>query len=101
MARSIESPYKALKRRLAERGTPLRELRSETSRMRKGRRWLAFSRSIRQMNPLCQECGERLSAEVHHVIPIRVAPDRVFDVTNVVALCRGCHRRHHGGRTGA
>lgn len=45
----------------------------------------------------CQECGARAD-EVHHIIPVSAAPDKQFDYTNLIALCKKCHRRHHHKR---
>lgn len=104
MSRQVPTPLQALKRRLAERGTPLREIRlppKPGERLRRGRRWFAFARAYRASHPLCEACGERLSAEVHHRTPVSVAPERVFDPSNLIALCRGCHAQAHGsGRPG-
>ena len=99
MTRQVESPWQALKRRLAERGTPLREIRlppKPGERLRRGRRWFAFARAYRAAHPLCEACGDRLSAEVHHRTPIATAPERVFDPSNLVALCSRCHVHAHG-----
>ncbi len=40
-------------------------------------------------------CAERL--EHHHLVPRSRAPERMFDVTNVVSLCCSCHTKitHH------
>ena len=50
----------------------------------------------------CQLCGcldttdNRL--ECHHILPKNVDPDKVFDVENLVTLCRSCHlyKAHNG-----
>lgn len=47
--------------------------------------WLARHR-------ICQRCRVRQSAEVHHIVSVRVAPHRKLDPTNVMALCHMCHR---------
>jgi 5-methylcytosine-specific restriction protein A len=46
-------------------------------------------------NPLCEHCllDEVIepAVDVDHVIPIKVAPDRRLDPTNLQSLCRRCH----------
>ena len=41
----------------------------------------------------CSACGRPAVLEVHHKRPIRVAPERAYDRTNLVAVCVPCHRR--------
>jgi 5-methylcytosine-specific restriction protein A len=56
-------------------------------------------RTARQMflreHPTCTECAKhgRLTpaTEVHHVTPIREAPELTFDPENLMALCMRCH----------
>jgi len=45
-------------------------------------------------NPLCKQCG-RLGEEVHHIVPRHVDPNRMYDVTNLMTLCRACHDEVH------
>jgi 5-methylcytosine-specific restriction enzyme A len=51
-------------------------------------RWL-------KQHPLCAECERngRLTpaTEVDHIIPIRKAPERRLDDTNLQSLCHPCH----------
>lgn len=46
-------------------------------------------------NPLCARCEARGiirgATELDHIVPIRDAPKRMFDVTNLQGLCRPCH----------
>ena len=48
----------------------------------------------------CQSCKQRglyvPAEEVHHVVPIEVAPERALDPSNLMCLCRSCHRLTHG-----
>lgn len=30
---------------------------------------------------------------VDHIVPVHVAPDRVFDTSNLQSLCRSCHAK--------
>ena len=66
-----------------------------SDRMYNCSRWRNLSRWYRQTHPVCERCGEQLTDEVHHVVPIRVAPARAYDASNLVGLCRGCHRAEH------
>jgi len=44
---------------------------------------------------LCLNCikGDRVTPaeDVHHVAPIRVAPERRLDLNNLMSVCRPCH----------
>lgn len=62
--------------------------------------WRVFRDGFLQANPLCADClaqenRPEPSVEVHHVIKLRLAPERKFDRTNLMALCK----RHHQQRT--
>src|SRR5688572_89294 len=57
------------------------------------RRWKKLSAAYRARNPFC-ECGA-LVEDVHHVIPILQAPELAYEWSNLVALCRDCHRAKH------
>lgn len=80
------------------------------------RRWLRLRRAVLEAHPVCQDClaAGRLSpaTEVHHVRPVEDAPtragkeERMYDPSNLRALCRPCHRAAHvrmgqGGKAGA
>ena len=39
----------------------------------------------------CVKCGKAGRLEVDHRAPLDVAPERMYDLTNLQALCRGCH----------
>ena len=51
--------------------------------------------SYRKAHPACEWCGRKGTLvnrlEVHHIIPVSVAPDHVRDATNMITLCRRCH----------
>ena len=42
---------------------------------------------------MCVKCGARHGLEVDHIIPVRDAPERAYDLTNLQTLCRACHSR--------
>ena len=41
----------------------------------------------------CVQCGEQGRLEVDHIIPVRTAPERAYDLTNLQTLCVPCHSR--------
>ena len=48
----------------------------------------------------CRAClregrGVRAARIVHHVQPVRQAPERAFDVRNLESVCFTCHRSKH------
>lgn len=56
------------------------------------RRWPALRlMAKRRDNFMCVKCGSRGRLEVDHVLPVRDAPDRAFDLTNLQCLCPKCH----------
>ena len=48
---------------------------------------------------LCVECKkkgiETKSVEVHHVIPLTVAPHLAYEESNLESICHSCHMKHH------
>jgi 5-methylcytosine-specific restriction endonuclease McrA len=45
----------------------------------------------------CQECGSSgVYIEPHHIIPIKINWDGMFDVCNGITLCRPCHQKTFG-----
>lgn len=42
--------------------------------------------------PDCQWCHSLKHPEAHHIVPVSVCPERACDVTNLITLCRKCHR---------
>ena len=47
-------------------------------------------------HPDCEACGHKPVTlislnEVHHIIPVSVAPDKAADTNNMITLCRPCH----------
>ena len=58
-------------------------------------KWWRFRRRWLMANPACTHCG-LAGEEVHHIVPRKDAPQRMFDPTNLMTLCRACHAIHHG-----
>ena len=75
-------------------------------------RWLKLRRDILTAHPLCLRCEKegRVTAacEVHHIRPVEEAityaekKQRMYDPSNLMALCHDCHVRTHTemGRSG-
>lgn len=67
-------------------------------------KWRKLSERFRDENPLCHDCYKNgvtePSVEVHHVVPISQDRSRRLDVSNLVALCRSCHKARHRGEAG-
>lgn len=55
--------------------------------------WKALSRELIKEKGYCEKCGERMNLQVHHIIPVRLAPQLALDRSNLQVLCRLCHQR--------
>jgi len=55
--------------------------------------WVNFSKSVKKSTVLCEKCKHELCTEVHHLTYERLWKELRSDV---VALCRHCHRDYHG-----
>jgi 5-methylcytosine-specific restriction enzyme A len=58
-----------------------------------GADWQRVRDAYVREHPVCEECRDAPTREVHHVVPVRVDPSRRLDATNLRALCKGCHSR--------
>jgi 5-methylcytosine-specific restriction endonuclease McrA len=56
---------------------------------RKFREWFLWQPE----NIMCGDCRTQVSREVHHVVKVRVCPERRLDPTNCLGLCKQCHQR--------
>lgn len=59
-----------------------------------GWKWRAFRNLYLSDHPLCAKCN-RLGEHVHHIVPRAVAPERMFDRSNLMTLCAECHEEVH------
>lgn len=58
------------------------------------KRWPALRLMAKRRDGFqCVQCGSRHRLEVDHIKPVRDAPERAFDLTNLQTLCGGCHGR--------
>ncbi|RRH81722.1 HNH endonuclease, partial [Mesorhizobium tamadayense] len=57
-------------------------------------RWQALRLEAKRRDGFkCTSCGAHSKLEVHHIIPVRQAPERAFDLGNVTCLCPTCHTK--------
>ena len=50
---------------------------------------------------VCQHCGKNGRMEVDHKIPLDVAPDKMWEMSNLQSLCTSCHwEKSQAERTG-
>lgn len=46
----------------------------------------------------CRDCGGAGKLEAHHIIPVERG-GAMWDLSNLITLCRTCHRQRHGSNT--
>jgi 5-methylcytosine-specific restriction protein A len=60
--------------------------------------WEALRAQVIEQHPFCSAPGcksaDRLN--VDHIVPVRLAPERRLDRTNLRVLCQSCHSAHTG-----
>lgn len=59
-------------------------------------KWRQFAINYKKNNPFCVEClkdGKYVYENIHvdHIIPLELAPERKYDLTNLQSLCISCH----------
>ncbi|MDO9711988.1 HNH endonuclease [Paracraurococcus lichenis] len=61
------------------------------------RQWQKLRAAHLALHPLCEHClleGKLIEAnEVDHIEPVKAAPHRRLDPTNLQSLCKPCHSR--------
>ncbi|MEZ5769943.1 MAG: HNH endonuclease signature motif containing protein [Paracoccaceae bacterium] len=63
-----------------------------TPRIRgRGSRWNTIRKEVLRLTPFCACCGTTRHLQVHHIIPFRLTRDN--SPTNLIPLCRACHKR--------
>jgi 5-methylcytosine-specific restriction endonuclease McrA len=62
--------------------------------------WRKTRKAIAMEHPLCSECGEALTEDIHHIDSFmnyqgaeRIEVAMRYD--NLTALCKKCHAKHH------
>lgn len=52
----------------------------------------------RRGQPFCEACPTHEPVEIHHIIPVAVAPELSDVPSNLISLCHACHITHgHAG----
>ena len=65
-----------------------------SDRVTRSKRWKGLRlQALRRDGWQCVSCGARGRLEVDHVVPVRDAPERAFDLENLQCLCASCHTR--------
>ena len=53
---------------------------------------------LEEQNFSCFDCGTELLIaphDLHHVVPVYEEESKAFDINNIVALCKDCHKERH------
>ncbi len=74
-----------------------RKLYDKFTSLRDSWRYRAWSKEIlKRFNYTCQKCLERGGNLVaHHIIPIIISIEEIFNLNNGACLCKSCHRTIH------
>lgn len=82
--------------------TPTEEQAAERKKFYKRAAWRKCRAAKLALDPLCERCKARRviepATQVHHRVDVVVAPELVYDLGNLEALCAGCHSRETMGR---
>jgi hypothetical protein len=55
-------------------------------------KWSSVRKYHLEKNNSCLACGRKNKLEVHHIVPVHIAPDKELDPDNLVTLCADpCH----------
>lgn len=54
--------------------------------------WKKLSATMLKEVGRCERCGSTERLQVHHIIPIRYAPELFLERSNMMVLCASCHR---------
>lgn len=91
IARSVLSDRTNSSGRFCSRSCYERHL-CRTPRIRgRGSRWKTIRKAALRQTPFCAFCGRTRHLQVHHIIPFRLTRDNT--PTNLIPLCRACHKR--------
>jgi hypothetical protein len=58
-------------------------------------KWRGIRAFHLKYNQACVVCGEARYVEVHHILPVHVAPESELDPDNLVTLCDDRAASHH------
>lgn len=58
-----------------------------------------MSRSVKNRDGyMCQKCGSRNELQVHHIKEWSRYPELRFEATNLLTVCKECHKKIHSKR---
>ena len=70
-------------------------MKNEKPRVLRSKDWPKTRRAHLKKHPQCEACGRTTELNVHHKIPVHVAPELELEPTNLKTLCEGktlnCH----------
>lgn len=67
--------------------------RKYTDKRYKTRRWQRLRLFMLGQSPVCSACHEAPASVLDHVVPVRHAPDKFWDTSNLQTLCHRCHNK--------
>jgi len=56
---------------------------------------LAWSKTVRKRDKVCQVCGSSKELHAHHIIHRSKQPELSFNINNGITLCKNCHYESH------
>jgi len=85
---------------LVDKGRCAAHRRSDAPETRRGKTaergydavWRRLRLLVLAEEPICRRCQHEFTADIDHVIPLRVRPDLRLVRSNLQGLCRACHR---------
>jgi len=110
-AASQKAYYEANKEELAARQKAYRGANKENVKRRR-KKWMAWLQAhdpritqpalhkwswlVRERDDFtCQECGVKENLHAHHMIPIKICPEKALDLDNGTTFCAPCHYDWH------
>jgi 5-methylcytosine-specific restriction endonuclease McrA len=96
MAKQRFSLRKCKRRRMPEKRT---RQYGVACKLRSSARWQKLRAAYLRRNPVCQDCAQRASYEVHHIHGVTEHPELCFEEENLRALCIPCHEARHNNRS--
>ena len=76
---------------------PIREDQgSQRAGWMRGSRWMRVRRVvIADQHGVCKDCNQAAIQEVHHLVQVSEDPSAVFELDNLIGLCKACHQARH------
>lgn len=74
------------------------QIKGSRNEMTKGQRRRFREQLLEENENKCECCGKQLThldAQLHHILPICMAPELAADKSNLMLLCPTCHKAIH------